>query len=98
MDEKDGGAVGSSELADVSGRSEIDPRSLHEIIMTNSIFGHAPALYEGSCPYLQAAAQAQRILKIDRAQVSSIGCSQRSTMQDNVAPTGPSSCNDSPRS
>ena len=51
-------------------------------------------------PYseLQTTAQAQSILKSDRAQVSSIDCSQQSTVQGLVAPRGPRSPDASRRS
>jgi hypothetical protein len=91
MDEEDAGVAGCSALADVRGRSEIDPRDLDadpscppaSLVMLPRIVN------EGTCPYLQTAAEAQSILKSDRAQVSSIDCSQQSTVQDLVAPRGP---------
>ena len=77
MDEEDGGAVGNSELADVSGRSEIDPRYLQAdpSWQTASLVMLPRCVNEGSCPYLQTAARAQSILNSDRAQFSSIGYS-----------------------
>ena len=89
MDEENAGVAGCSALADVRGRSEIDPPDLHADASCPpaSLVILPRIVNEGTCPYLQTAAQAQSILKSDRAQVSSIDCSQQSTVQDLMAPS-----------
>ena len=98
MDEEDAGVAGCTALADVRGRSEIDPRDLDAdpLCPPASLVMLPRIVNEGTCPYLQTAAQAQSILKSDKAQVSSIDCSQQSTVQGLVAPRGPKSP-DAPR-
>ena len=100
MDDGDAGAAGSSELAHVRDRSEIDNRDLEADASCQpaSVVTRPRCVNDGTCPYLLTAAQLQSIIKSDRAQVSSMDCSQQSTVQDKVAPRGPCSRDASHRS